>query len=55
MLLHAQQLEGTAADDWCSFDHRMRYIGTLFRSRQQDPSLRSRPTPPPLPVPYPAA
>lgn len=46
MLLHAQRLEGSAARDWASFDQRMRYIGTLFRSRQQDRSLRSRPAAP---------
>lgn len=46
MLLHAQKLEGSAAHDWASFDERMRYIATLFRSRLQDQSLRTAPPAP---------
>lgn len=32
-------LAGTGAMDWASYEQRMRYIATMFRSRQQDPSL----------------
>ena len=34
---------GSAAVDWASLSERMRYILELFRSRQQDAVLRSRP------------
>lgn len=33
---------GTAATSWASFDDRMNYIGNLFRSRQQLPSMALR-------------
>jgi hypothetical protein len=36
-------LKGTRADDWSSLEQRMNFIVDLFRSRQQDPSLRKPP------------
>jgi hypothetical protein len=50
-LLHAQELLGSGASDWSSFDQRMRYIGVLFRSRQQEASLRNKPARPKPPAP----
>jgi hypothetical protein len=50
-LLHAQELRGSGASDWASFDQRMRYIAVLFRSRQQDSSLRNTPPRPTTPAP----
>lgn len=36
-------LEGTGASDWVSLEQRMHFIGDLFRSRQQEPSLWDSP------------
>lgn len=36
-------LAGSAARDWYSFEQRMNWIGDLFRSRQQEPSLWDSP------------
>lgn len=32
-------LTGTGATDWADYSQRMKYIASMFRSRQQDPSL----------------
>jgi hypothetical protein len=41
--LHATDANESAAHDWTSFEQRMRYIGVLFRSRQEERSLCERP------------
>jgi hypothetical protein len=41
--LHATDANACAAQDWARYDQRMRYIGVLFRSRQQERTLWDTP------------